>query len=74
MSVLLTIAGWAAGWLITARLLFVLEWRQLGGTPPGGFLPTFLGLLWPLWLAIAVVSLPFLAAWWLISRPVRPRD
>lgn len=71
MSVLLTIAGWAAGWLITARLLFVWESRQRGGSD--GFLPTYFGLFWPLLWVIAVASLPFLAARWLISRPVRPR-
>lgn len=72
----LILAGWAAGWIITARLLFVWHARaedcqhqDIDHT----FAPVVSGLIWPLLLAVAIALLPFIAVGWLISRPTRTR-
>lgn len=70
----LGLGGWLAGWLVTARLLFVWLERNDDGDGDGDpFIPVVVGLIWPVLLGIGIVLLPFLGVGWLISRPVRAR-
>lgn len=65
------LAGWLAGWVITARLLFV--WEVRSDEDADGFTAVVFGLIWPLLLGVVVVLAPFVAVGWLITRPVRRR-
>lgn len=69
---ILVIGGWLAGWLVTARLLFV--WQERDGEGDGdAFVPVVVGLTWPILLGIGIALLPFLGIGWLVSRPAKAR-
>lgn len=69
MRELLTLAGYLAGWIVTARLLFV--WQAREDDEADSFVPVVLGLIWPIVLGVTVALVPFAAVGWLISRPTR---
>lgn len=68
----LILIGYAVGWVLTALWL---AWPPRGDGPheDNTFAATVLGLLWPLWLAMAAALTPFVVVGWLVSRVTRGR-
>ena len=73
MKELLFLLAWLAGWVVTARVLFV-RWRR-DDPEADTFIPTVAGLIWPVLLGVVVALSPLLAVGWLVSlRPPGSRS